>query len=280
MSSDAVSVITGGAGGMGAATAALVGRDHTVVLFDIRAQRLATAKATLEKSGIAVTAVAGDVTDPRAVADVLAQAADLGSLRSVIHTAGVSPSMGEAEFIVRTNALGTVTVGEEFFRVAPAGAALVNVASMAAHLLPDTLYPTAAYPKALEDPEAFTAEALSACGIGPDEARPGLAYAISKSFVRWYSTAQAERFNGRGLRVLSVSPGSTDTDMGRLEEQAGAGALVVDAAVPRWGTAEEMGELLAFCASSRVGYLTGTDILCDGGVVASVSERARRAGGG
>ena len=37
-----------------------------------------------------------------------------------------------------------------------------------------------------------------------------------------------------------------------------------------------MAELLAFCVSDRAGYLTGTDILNDGGVIASMTERARR----
>lgn len=76
---------------------------------------------------------------------------------------------------------------------------------------------------------------------------------------------------------MSVSPGSVDTEMGRLEEQAGAGAVVADAAVPRWARPEEMAELLAFCGGAKAGYLTGTDILNDGGVVASLNERARRA---
>lgn len=79
---------------------------------------------------------------------------------------------------------------------------------------------------------------------------------------------------------MSVSPGSIDTEMGRLEEQAGAGAMVADAAVPRWGKPEEMAELLAFCASDKAGYLTGTDILNDGGVIASMTERARKAAAG
>jgi NAD(P)-dependent dehydrogenase (short-subunit alcohol dehydrogenase family) len=104
-----------------------------------------------------------------------------------------------------------------------------------------------------------------------------LAYSVSKTFVRWYSTSQAERLNSRGLRIVSVSPGSVDTEMGRLEEQAGAGAMVTNAAVPRWSTAEEMAELFAFCAGERAGYLTGTDILNDGGVIASMRERARQA---
>ena len=77
-----------------------------------------------------------------------------------------------------------------------------------------------------------------------------------------------------------MSPGSIDTERGRLEEQAGAGAMVADFAVPRWGTAEELAELFAFCASAKAGYLTGTDILSDGGVIASMNERARIAAEG
>jgi NAD(P)-dependent dehydrogenase (short-subunit alcohol dehydrogenase family) len=53
--------------------------------------------------------------------------------------------------------------------------------------------------------------------------------------------------------------------------------MVADFAVPRWGTAEEMAALFAFCASDAAGYLTGTDILNDGGVIASMRERARQA---
>lgn len=272
------SLITGGAGGMGLATAKVVGRDHAVVLCDVRKERLDAAAAELAGLGIAATAVHCDVTDRDAVARLLDGTADTGTLASVIHTAGVSPSMGDAEYVIRTNALGTVNVGEEFFARAGEGAALVNVASMAAHMLPTELIPTAVFPVALEDPDRFTAEMLKACEIAPEDARSGIAYAVSKSFVRWYTVAQAERFNGRGLRIVSVSPGSVDTEMGRLEEQAGAGAMVADAAVPRWGTAEEMADLLAFCASGKAGYLTGTDILNDGGVIASMTERARVAG--
>ncbi|MBE1549514.1 NAD(P)-dependent dehydrogenase (short-subunit alcohol dehydrogenase family) [Mycobacterium sp. OAS707] len=270
-----VSVITGGAGGMGVATAKVVGQTHTVVLCDVRQNRLDDATATLKDLGIAPIVVNCDVTDRQAVNRLLATAADLGKIASVIHTAGVSPSMGDAEFVMRTNAIGTVNVNEAFFASAGEGSAIVNVASMAAHMLPEEMIPAERFPLALQDEAAFMDHMISACNLVPEEARSGIAYAVSKSFVRWYSTSQAERFNGRGLRVVSVSPGSIDTEMGRLEEQAGAGAMVADAAVPRWGKPEEMAELLAFCASDRAGYLTGTDILNDGGVIASMRERAR-----
>ncbi|EUA29329.1 MULTISPECIES: SDR family oxidoreductase [Mycobacterium] len=262
---------------MGLATAKIVGRDHTVVLCDVRQDRLTTAAAALQELGITPTIVNCDVTDRRAVVDLLGTATNLGSVVSVIHTAGVSPSMGAADYVIRTNAVGTVNVDEEFYAVAGEGAVIVNVASMAAHMLPAEIIPTGQFPLALDDADAFMAAMMTACDIAPEEARSGLAYALSKSFVKWYSQSQAERFNARGLRIVSVSPGSIDTEMGRLEEQAGAGAMVADAAVPRWGKPEEMAELLAFCASEKAGYLTGTDILNDGGVIASMTERARAA---
>jgi NAD(P)-dependent dehydrogenase (short-subunit alcohol dehydrogenase family) len=275
-----VSVITGGAGGMGLATAKIVGRDHTVILCDVRQDRLTTAAATLEGLGVTATAVNCDVTDRRAVADLLGTASNLGALASVIHTAGVSPSMGPVDYIMRTNALGTLNVNEAFYTAAGEGAVIVNVASMAAHLLPAEMVPLDQFPLALHDADGFMDATLTTCNIVPEEARSGLAYAVSKSFVKWYSQSQAERFTARGLRIVSVSPGSIDTEMGRLEEQAGAGAMVANAAVPRWGKPEEMAELLAFCASAKAGYLTGADILNDGGVIASMTERARVAAAG
>jgi NAD(P)-dependent dehydrogenase (short-subunit alcohol dehydrogenase family) len=270
-----VSVITGGAGGMGSATAKILGRDHEVVLADVRRDRLDGVAADLTELGITPTVVDCDVTDRDAVVRLFETAAGLGTLASVIHTAGVSPSMGEADYVMRTNALGTLNVNEVFFQTAGEGTAIVNVASMAAHVMPDEVLPIAQFPLAFVDEAAFMRDMLAACNIAGPEARSGIAYAVSKSFVRWYSWSQAERFNGRGLRIVSVSPGSVDTEMGRLEEQAGAGAMVTDAAVPRWGKAEEMAELFAFCASDKAGYLTGTDILNDGGVVASIKERSR-----
>ncbi|MCG5434065.1 SDR family oxidoreductase [Mycobacterium sp. MYCO198283] len=268
-----VAVITGGAGGMGMATARILRSRHRVVLADIRQDRLDAAARALGD----VVPVHADVTDRQAVDRVFAAAAAPGDVSAVIHAAGVSPSMGDADYVMRTNAIGALHVNEAFVEVAATGAAIVNVASMAAHLLPEEVIPTQQFPLALRDPAAFLDAMAAACSIAPQESRSGMAYAVSKAFVRWYSSSQAERFNRRGLRIVSVSPGSVDTEMGRLEEQAGAGALVVDAAVPRWGTAEEMAELFAFCVSDKAGYLTGTDILNDGGVVASVRERARQA---
>lgn len=276
MGMTSVAVITG-AGGMGLPTARLLGKDHALVLCDVRQDRLDAAGAALRDAGLTATPINADVTDRSAVDRVFAAAAALGPITAVVHTAGVSPTMGSAEYVTRTNALGTLHVNEAFFESAAPGAAIVNVASMASHLMPQEILPVKAFPLAFTDEKRFMADMLAACDIAPEEMRSGLAYGVSKTFVRWYCTSQAERFTGRSLRVVSVSPGSVDTEMGRLEEHAGAGAIVANAAVPRWGTAEEMAELFVFCVGDKAGYLTGTDILNDGGVVASTRERARLA---
>ena len=114
-----VSVITG-AGGMGVPTARLLGSGNHIVLFDISQDRLDAAVAELDGTGLdgtgldgtAVTAILGDVTDRVAVDGLFAAATGIGPIASVVHTAGVSPRMGDAEFVSRINALGTVNVNE------------------------------------------------------------------------------------------------------------------------------------------------------------------------
>lgn len=64
-----------------------------------------------------------------------------------------------------------------------------------------------------------------------------------------------------------------DTAMGRLEEKSGSGRLVDHAALQRYGRPEEVAEVLAFFASERPGFLTGTDILCDGGAKAGLGPK-------
>jgi len=262
-------VITGGAGGMGIAAAKIVGRDQLVVISDVSQTRLDAATTELQGLGIECVTVACDVTDRSSVAELIATSTSLGSVTSVIHTAGVSPSMGDAEHILRINALGTVHVNDAFLPLAREGFAIVNVASMAAHMFPRLFIPKRRFKDALHNEDRFMAKVTSARNIVPTRIRPGLAYSISKNFVTWYSASQAARFGSRGARIVSVSPGSIDTEMGRLEEQAGSGAMVRFAALKRFGKPEEVAEVLAFCASTKPGYLTGVDIACDGGVLAT-----------
>src|SRR6516165_400929 len=107
---DTVAVVTGGAGGMGLATARILGRDHAVVISDVRQEALDAATSELAALGITAQAVVADITDRGSVDALFGKASSLGRVKSVVHTAGVSPQMGTAGFIVRVNALGTINV--------------------------------------------------------------------------------------------------------------------------------------------------------------------------
>lgn len=104
----------------------------------------------------------------------------------------------------------------------------------------------------------------------------GLAYAISKAFVIWYTRSLAVAFGERGARIVSVSPGSFDTAMGKLEKDHGAAELLETAAIKRFGRPEEIAAVLAFCAAEASSYLTGVDILVDGGSRAGKEFQRRK----
>lgn len=273
VTSTTVSVITGGAGGMGLATAEIMGRDHLVLIADVRADRLDAAARHLRGLGIECETAECDVTDRRSVEAVAARAASMGRVASVVHTAGVSPAMGSPERIVRINALGTVHVFQAFEPTAGEGFALVNVASSAGHLSKAVPVPTRAYRLALKEPDRFVDKLVSRCRLAPEKLRAGMAYAVSKNFVVWFTRRSTAAMGERGARVVSVSPGSFDTEMGQLEASNGSGELAERSALGRFGRVDEVAELLAFVAGDKAGYLTGTDILVDGGASAVMTIR-------
>lgn len=266
-----VAVVTGGAGGMGLAAAHALGRNGVVLICDVDSGRLDAAQRQLREAGVQCAATVCDITDRNSVATLVGQARQLGTVTSVVHTAGVSPSMGSADLIVRINGLGTILVNQAFLTIAHPGMAVVNVASVAGHQLPDLLTPVRSYRRALADSRRLHTDLVRMCKLVPRARRPHLAYVLSKNFVIWYSKAMAAEFGKNGARVLSVSPGSFDTSMGRLEADGGARALTRLGALKRFGDPTEIAELLAFSVSDKAGYLTGTDIVCDGGVMAAMT---------
>ena len=109
---------------------------------------------------------------------------------------------------------------------------------------------------------------VARAGIAPKGARPGLAYAISKHFVIWFAKTDAARFGAKNVRCLSVTSSNFDTPMGALESEQ-AEVFKKYSALKRNGRPEEIAALFAMLIDERLGFLTGTDIIMDGGVIAS-----------
>lgn len=269
-------VITGGAGGMGLATAKLLGADHRIVLADLDQTRIDGAVSELTALGIDATGYVSDITDRSSIERLLDAAAAGGHhVRAVIHTAGISPQMGTAARVAHINGTGTVNVSQAFLARAGAGDVLVNVASTAGHGLPKVLLPFRAFRVAGSDPATFESAIVRRARVGGKKWHSGIAYGISKAFVLWYTRSLSVAFGDRGARTVSVSPGSFDTTMGRLESDHGASEFMKVAAIKRFGKPEEVAAVLAFCAGTAPGYLTGVDILVDGGTRAGTEFRKR-----
>ncbi len=102
--------------------------------------------------------------------------------------------------------------------------------------------------------------------IKDDYKKKGLVYAISKNFVIWYAAKCAFEYGPKGIRVVSLSPGLTDTEMGKLEFPYG-GHMLATSCEERMGKTDELGFAIASLADERNGYLAAVDILCDGGTI-------------
>lgn len=265
-----ICVITGGGSGMGFSAAKFIGTDYHLVLTGRSISKLDGAKQELEALGYSVEALSCDVSDRASVKALAEKAASLGKVKAVIHAAGVSPTMGEPDYIFDINALGTIYINEEFEAVMSEGGCIVDIASMAAYMTPEEQLPSALYPLALVNPQEFKENMLGVLAQVPEEHARGFSYSIAKNFVKWFAQQSALKYGRKGIRVLSVSPGTFATPMGNAEGEQ-AEAIALQGALGRVGKPDEIGRLLAFVAVGGADYLTAVDILCDGGTVAALS---------
>lgn len=263
-----ICVITGGGSGMGLATARLMGKDHYIIICGRSAIKLENAVRELQEEGIEIEAFACDVSDYISVEKLAIHAQEKGKVSAVIHAAGLSPHMGDAKQIMEVNALGTININNAFYKVVMEGACIIDVSSMSAYITPKFIMPVRKYKYSIQDPQLFMKKVMKYINLFPKKVRTGVAYGISKHFVIWFAKQDAARFGSKGVRVISVSPGNFETPMGELEKEE-ADSYTKYCAIKRFGHVDEIASLFAYCASSSAGYLTGVDILCDGGLVAS-----------
>ena len=263
----ATNVVLGAASGMGAAVAARLAGRGPLLLAD---RDVAVVAETGARLGPAVTTMGCDVTNPN---DVEALVDATGRLGALVLTAGLSPSMAAGRRIFEVNLLGTQQVLRGFERALAPGSSAVCFASMAAHLMPCT--PEVGNVLAAPDSLTFFRDLE---GLGVDVDDPGTAYALSKIGVIRLVQHRAGAWGERGARLVSLSPGIIDTGMGRLEaaNEPAMAQMVQSSALRREGRPEEVAAVAAFLVSEGASFITGVDILVDGGVVATLTSSQSR----
>jgi NAD(P)-dependent dehydrogenase (short-subunit alcohol dehydrogenase family) len=261
-----ISVVTGAARGMGLACAERLAADgHALVLADLDPSVEPVAAALAKTHGVPVEAVTCDVADRESVAALAQRVGALGSLRALVHAAGVSPTMGDWRRMFQIDLVGTALVVEALRPLAGAGSAAVCFASMAAHLMPAAADPAA--DALLDDPLA--PDFLDRLAASYDGADPGLAYGTAKRGVIRLVGRESVAWGRLGARICSISPGTIDTPMGQQEmaEQPFMATLLEHTPLGRLGRAQELANVVAFLLSDEASYMTGCDLLVDGGTV-------------
>ena len=264
-SSPGLAVVTGAAGGMGSAVAArLCAQGWRLLLCDIEAGRLEETARPLQRAGRHVEFLAGDLADPAYPARLLEALRDR-QVAALIHTAGLSPTMGDAARILAVNYDATARLVEAVRPRMAEGGCAVLIASSSAYLL--------------SSPEMDLA--LSELKGGDDSAsllklapRPELAYPLSKRAIIRLVAREATAFDERKARIVSISPGLIDTQMSRAEQAASPqmNAMLAKTPLGRFGIADEIASVAVFLCSPGASYVSGCDIRVDGGMLAALGR--------
>ncbi|HPZ00764.1 MAG TPA: SDR family oxidoreductase [Clostridiales bacterium] len=262
-------VVTGAARGMGFAAAKKLAEKYHVILTDVNQENLDQAVADLKKQGYSCEGRIVDVSDRAAVEEVARYAAGLGEVQAAVNIAGLSPSMTNAEKIWTVNAMGTIYMDKAFAKVMKSGACICNFSSMSGDMLPDLQLMRSIHNIAGRDPERYQRIMLSVVSKLPGALGSSMAYMLSKNFVNYYAKLFSRELVDTGIRVVTISPGDFATPMGMLEKD-GAATYIPNSSIRRFGEPEEMAFLVDAVVDERNSYLTGCEILNDGGVIASL----------
>jgi NAD(P)-dependent dehydrogenase (short-subunit alcohol dehydrogenase family) len=265
-----VGLVTGAASGIGAACAhRLAGTADVLVLADLNEAGVRACADELGTRGANCDAVAIDLTDAAAVHELAARVGSYGTLGAVAHVAGISPTMADARRVFAVDLVGTALLVDALRPLATTGTAIVCFSSMAAHLAASA---NEAADAALDDPLAPGMFDAWAAAVGDAATDPGLAYAWAKRGVQRLVRREAVALGPVGARICSVSPGMVDTPMGRQEYEQQPYMKMIEDLTPlrRTARAEELAAVVAFLCSDDASFVTGTDLLADGGACAAI----------
>ncbi len=261
-------IVVIGPGSIGLAIARRVGAGATLLLADRRQDLAEAAADTLGAAGFAVATHGVDIASRASVQALAERAAALGPVHGLIHAAGVSPSQATPDTILKVDLYGTALVLEAFGRVIEPGGAGVVIASQSGHRLPPL---TAEQDAALATTPADALLALSM--LQPDQVQDALhAYQLSKRGNALRVRFEALRWGRRGARLNAISPGIVITPLARDELNGPRGAgyrnMIESSPARRAGTPDEVANVAALLMGPDGGFITGSDVLMDGGTTA------------
>ncbi|MBR7028591.1 MAG: SDR family oxidoreductase [Bacteroidaceae bacterium] len=259
-----------GAGSMGMAIVERTAQNRTVLLGDISEKALQTARERLEYSGYSVETMQVDACNKESIYAFARRAKELGPVVEFINTAGASPHQTNPAHIITLDLIGSAHSLEAFGKVMASGGGGILISSMTGYMLPQPL------PQEVEHALTVTpADELAALPCLQPEAisGSGYAYVLSKRANQLRVRQAAMQWGQRGARINTISPGIVVTPLAYDEFRAageGYQRMIEASAMQRVGNPAEIAAAAEFLLSDRAAFITGTDLLVDGGMIAAI----------
>ena len=258
-----------GAGSMGTAIVRRVAAGRKILLGDISEKNLERTAHDLTYSGYDVETMIVNALEKASIEAFAEKAASLGEVMYFIDTAGASPNQAKPEHIIALDMIGTGYAVDAFGKVMAKGGAGLIIASQTGYMYP--------IPYETEQEILNTStEKLMDLSIVKDVAmqNSGRAYMIAKRVNQLQAMkAAATTWKERRARINTLSPGVIVTPLAYDEFAAAGGNYqqMIDAsAAMRTGSSDEIAEAAAFLLGEHAKFITGTDLLIDGGVIAAI----------
>ncbi|TDF66996.1 3-oxoacyl-ACP reductase family protein [Cupriavidus sp. L7L] len=239
-----IALVTGGSRSIGAAIARRLAADGAAVALTYSASpdKAATVVREIEAAGGRAIALAADAGDPAAVRLAVAATVDaFGGLDILVNNAGLG--LGGAiedipfdtyERMIAVNVTGVFVATQEAVRHMKAGGRVIHIGSS---MVRYAAFPTASL------------------------------YTLTKGAIAGFNRSLVRDLGPKGITVNTVHPGPTDTDMnpagGPVSEIVGPGI-----ALGRYGQPHEIAGVVAFLAGPDAAFVTGAEIVADGGFTA------------
>ncbi|MBX3501164.1 MAG: 3-oxoacyl-ACP reductase FabG [Alphaproteobacteria bacterium] len=239
-----VALVTGGSRSIGAAIARRLAADGAAVALTYSASpdKAAAVVAEIEATGGRAFAIRADAGDPAAVRAAVARTVEaFGGIDILVNNAGLALggpidqiAMADYDRMIAVNVTGVFVATQEAARHMRPGGRIIHIGSSTVRYV------------------AFGGASL---------------YTLTKGAITGFNRSLVRDLGPRGITVNTVHPGPTDTDMnpadGPVSQIVGPGI-----ALGRYGKPAEIAGVVAYLASPQASFVTGADIVADGGLTA------------
>lgn len=258
-----------GAGSMGRAIVRRIAAGRKILLGDISEKNPEKVSHDFQYCGYDVETMIVNALEKDSVEAFAQKAADLGDVMYFIDTAGASPHQTNPEHILKLDMVGTGYAVDAFGKVMAKGGAGLIISGRTGYMYPIS-YETEQ--EILTTPTEKLMELPFIKEVAMQNS--GLAYMIAKRINHLQAMrAAATTWKESRARINTISPGAIVTPLA-YDEFAAAGEgyqQMIDAsAAKRTGTSDEIAEAGAFLLGEHAKFITGTDLLIDGGVIAAI----------